>query len=557
MRHLFLGQDGKLGLKLALFCAGLALNFLGAQLPGLLGLPLFLDNIGTFFVVSLIGAVPGMAVSYLGNVFFSFQQPEWLYWGLFGVIMASLAGQAAAEGKFTRLRDMLKLVPVFVVFTGLMGEFFSWVLYDFDMTAGSIGALAGELEGYLPLSLPLLRIVVCCVIEAADKSLTLALAFVLIGLARRFLPGHTASHEVSHMSPLRRRMVLLIMLSAAITGIVVFLLACYSHYHAVLAMGEAASSWEAFRRSVAFGGGLFSAMLGAEICIVGFSISYIDWTLVEPVRRMTQAMHNFVHEKDGKYRDAGAVTGLKIETDDELYTLQKAMSTAARDVVSYFKALNLKMEEIRNLHMNVITTVADIIENRDMTTGTHVKRTSAYAGIIAIQLREDGAYQDIINDKFIQDIEIAAPMHDVGKVCIPDSVLSKPGRLTDDEFETMKAHTTLGAKIIDKAIASIGSGEYLLMARDLANSHHEWWNGKGYPNHLQGQEIPLAARIMAIADVYDALTTARPYKRAFTPEEARDIIAMKEMGTHFEPVVVEAFVHAFDKIEKMRKQIQE
>jgi len=120
----------------------------------------------------------------------------------------------------------------------------------------------------------------------------------------------------------------------------------------------------------------------------------------------------------------------------------------------------------------------------------------------------------------------------------------------------MKRHTTLGREIVRRARESLGEGEYLEMAQDLAAYHHEWWNGRGYPEGLKEQEIPLSARIMAVADVYDALTTVRPYKRAFTPEEARGLIMLEEKGIHFDPVVVDAFVHAFDLIEKVRRQTE-
>jgi len=552
-------QGNYLGRKAGLTLLGLLLNLLGAQLPGLMGVPLYLDNIGTFFVVALVGVIPGMAVGYLGNLFYSFQDPEWLYWGLFCVIMAWLAGRAADEGRFTRLSDMLRLVPVIVLFTGLLGEIFSWLLSGLGYYEDGIAAYASAVGSFLGVELPLARIIARCGIEALDKSLVLAAAWVAVQLARQVWPELKAAHFRKKLSPLRRRMVLLITASAGVTGMAVFLLACHTHYYMLELAVQATGGWGGFKDTLAFGGGLFSAMLGAEICIVAFSVSYIDWTLVEPVRKMTDAMRNFVGdrgEQHGKYEDAGPVTGLRIETHDELQTLQAAMAVTASDVVDYLAALNLKIEEIRQLHTNIISTIADIIESRDVTTGTHVKRTSAYAGIIALQLLKEGRYTDVITDDFVRDIQVAAPLHDVGKICIPDAVLSKPGKLTSEEFAAMKRHTTLGREIVRRARESLGEGEYLEMAQDLAAYHHEWWNGRGYPEGLKEQEIPLSARIMAVADVYDALTTVRPYKRAFTPEEARGLIMLEEKGIHFDPVVVDAFVHAFDLIEKVRRQTE-
>jgi HD-GYP domain-containing protein (c-di-GMP phosphodiesterase class II) len=143
----------------------------------------------------------------------------------------------------------------------------------------------------------------------------------------------------------------------------------------------------------------------------------------------------------------------------------------------------------------------------------------------------------------------------VGKICIPDNILSKTERLTDEEFDIMKMHTVMGAEIVSRAAESMGTDEYMDLAKEMASCHHEWWNGNGYPYGLSGEEIPLSARIMAVADVYDALTTARSYKEPFPPEMARDLIAGKERGTHFEPTVVDAFLHAFKDIEEVRKKI--
>ena len=554
MDHEDMRIDRNAGAKCAFFVIGIAINLLGAQLPGILGVPLFLDNIGTFFTVAFIGTVPGMAVGYLGNLAYSFQQPEWLYWGLFGVIMAWLAGRKTEKGEFSTLPQMWKIIPAIVFFTGFLGEMFSWVLNGFDFSSGATGELAMQLAFYLPLPYPVLRIVACCVIEIIDKLVVLTAAFCCIKAASRCIGSLHIAPYAPKLSPLRRRMVTLITVTASVTGLAVFMLACHTHYYTLLAVRDVSDPMQILRESLTFGGGLFSAMLGAEICLVMLSITYIDWSLVKPVRQMTLAMRNFVGDSGGKYEDANIVTHLQIETEDELATLQDAMATTATDVVDSLTALRSKMDEINALHTNIINLMADIIESRDVTTGAHVKRTSAYSAIIARQLRKDGWYRDEITDRFISDLQIASPLHDVGKICVSDTILNKPGRLTKEEFDIMKTHTTHGREIVRKAMMNLGNIKYLDMAMDLAAYHHEWWNGKGYPEGLKEEKIPLSARIMALADVYDALTTSRPYKRAFTPEEALRIIAKEERGTHFEPAVVDAFVHAHDKIEEVRKQ---
>ena len=143
------------------------------------------------------------------------------------------------------------------------------------------------------------------------------------------------------------------------------------------------------------------------------------------------------------------------------------------------------------------------------------------------------------------DVVASAPLHDVGKIMVPDAILNKPGKLTDEEFELMKTHTTEGAKVIDDVIHKVGNikSGYLNEAKNMAHYHHEKWNGKGYPEGLAGEDIPLSARIMAVADVFDALVSRRCYKPPFTFEDAMGII-QKDAGTHFDPNVVKAFVDA-------------
>lgn len=550
------GRNERFAEDLIIFIIGVALNLLGAQLPGLLNIPLFLDNVGTIVVVVGVGTVPGMAAAYIGNVFYSFQQPEWLYWSLFGVIIAAIAGNAVKRGRFTKLTDMLKTVPLIVVFTGVIGEMFSWVLSGFDLEEGATGEYAQELEDILPLPMPVLRIIVCCIIEVIDKCVTFIIAWALIRLNSGLSPNGRSVNRSDSVSPLRNRMIRLITISASATSISVFALACHTYYRSLTA-AEELTTLESVRKCLTFGGSLFSAMLGALICLIEFSIAYLDRTLVDPVKLMTEAMRRFIgiDEEEKKYSDAGVVTNVKIFTKDELENLHSEMSMLASDIVRYIQALNAKMKEVSDLQLNIISTMADMIESRDITTGEHVRRTAAYAAIIAEQLRADGRYTDKITDSYIMNLKIAAPLHDVGKICVSDTILNKPGRLTPEEFEIMKTHTTHGRKIVHKALESLGSFEYLDMAEMLTESHHEWWNGKGYPKQLAGQDIPLCARIMAIADVYDALTSERPYKKAFSPEKAMHIIAVEEKGTHFEPAVVDAFVRAYDKIEAARLDV--
>ena len=197
-------------------------------------------------------------------------------------------------------------------------------------------------------------------------------------------------------------------------------------------------------------------------------------------------------------------------------------------------------KKVTGMQSGMITLMADIVENRDDNTGGHIKRTARYVEGIATELKRRGTYKDILTDEYMKDLVVAAPLHDIGKIHVPDAVLNKPGRLTDEEFAIMKAHTTTGEKFLKHAKDELGEYGYLTMAVEMATYHHEWWNGKGYPYGISGTDIPLCARIMAVADVFDALISKRIYKDAMPLEKAYSIIR-EESGTHFEPEIVDAF----------------
>ncbi len=197
-------------------------------------------------------------------------------------------------------------------------------------------------------------------------------------------------------------------------------------------------------------------------------------------------------------------------------------------------------EQVSRMQSGMITFMAEVVENRDDNTGGHIRRTAEYVEDIAKELKRQGTYSDILTDRYMSDMVVAAPLHDIGKIHIPDTVLNKPGKLTEEEFEIMKTHTTAGEELLTHAKEELGESGYLNTAVEMAAYHHEWWNGKGYPYSISGEKIPLCARIMAVADVFDALTSKRCYKNAMPLEKAYAIIR-EESGTHFDPVVAEAF----------------
>jgi len=208
--------------------------------------------------------------------------------------------------------------------------------------------------------------------------------------------------------------------------------------------------------------------------------------------------------------------------------------------------LVLNQERISGMQRHIISGLSNLIENRDMETGEHISRTSAYVKTLAELARDDGVYTEELTDRFIALLQTLAPMHDIGKIVVSDRILKKPGKLTPEEFEEMKKHAVVGGKVVKEVLSDVTDEEYLAFASDIAMYHHERWDGTGYPSKLQGDEVPLSARIMAIADVYDALISERCYKKAMPPEEAFEIIK-EEAGTHFDPLLAEVFLNHKEK----------
>ena len=199
-------------------------------------------------------------------------------------------------------------------------------------------------------------------------------------------------------------------------------------------------------------------------------------------------------------------------------------------------------EKISSMQTRMISGLANVIENRDMDTGEHIVRTSMLVRMLAEYARMEGVYSDEIDNHFIDLLYSLAPMHDVGKIVIPDNILKKPGKLTEIEFEEMKRHASVGGDVVKEVLSGITDEDYLKFAADISTYHHEWWNGEGYPSGLKGEEIPLCARIMAIADVYDALISERCYKKAMSSDEAFKIIE-EGSGSHFDPNLVKVFLN--------------
>ena len=210
--------------------------------------------------------------------------------------------------------------------------------------------------------------------------------------------------------------------------------------------------------------------------------------------------------------------------------------------------LRERTEQLVQLQNGVVFTLADVVENRDKNTGGHVDRTAVYTKILIEAMMDCGLYIDELRTWDLNSAVSSARLHDLGKIAVPDSILNKPDKLTPKEFSVIKKHPMAGERIIDNMISRTGAGDFLHNARLFAGYHHEKWDGTGYPYRMKEADIPLQGRIMAIVDVYDALTSERSYKKALTVEESTQIIE-DGAGTHFDPCIADIFCEIKNKIE--------
>jgi putative two-component system response regulator len=240
----------------------------------------------------------------------------------------------------------------------------------------------------------------------------------------------------------------------------------------------------------------------------------------------------------------------RIEVHLLVESQQKTLKKQAEELKNFNDNLQIMVEEktqgILDLQNALLKTMAELVECRDDITGGHIERTQRGVQILLEEIERSGIYAEETKGWSHSLLLQSCQLHDVGKISISDSVLKKPGKLTDEEFEDMKKHTSFGKQIVEKVEALAKESDFLKYAKIFAATHHEKWDGTGYPEGLKEHGIPLLGRIMAIADVYDALISIRPYKKAFTHEEAVDIIK-KGSGTQFDPVLVDVFLRTEDQ----------
>ncbi len=297
---------------------------------------------------------------------------------------------------------------------------------------------------------------------------------------------------------------------------------------------------------------------GLFILIVATGLQIASYDIAIPINSMSSRVEGFGEDTSDRTlldESVKRVKDLRIETGDEVENLYNVLCKLTNDFSEQIKEINKYNNAVETMQQGLIVTMADLVESRDADTGAHVQKTAEYVRIILNRLNEKGYYSKKMTPKYMSDVVLSAPLHDVGKIKVPDAVLNKPGRLTDEEFEIMKSHTIAGKEIMEKAIMTSKGENYLKEARNMAAYHHEKWDGTGYPFGLKKEAIPLSARIMAVADVFDALVTKRIYKPAMPFEEAIQMIK-NGSGTHFDPKCVECFLDGINDVKRVMEKYQ-
>jgi len=279
-----------------------------------------------------------------------------------------------------------------------------------------------------------------------------------------------------------------------------------------------------------------------KICSRGFRLVLLDWEMpklngVQLCRRIRETPlpgYTYIILVTGHGSTDDIVAGMSAGADDFVPKPFCPEELLAR-IRAGERVLGLETRDV------TIFAMAKLAESRDPETGGHLERIRSYSRILARRMADDDVLQSRLDNKYVQTLELTSALHDIGKVGIPDCVLLKPGQLNDGEFGVMKEHTIIGGHALEAALKHTSGLEFLRMAYDIAIAHHERFDGSGYPFGLVGESIPLSARIVAVADVYDALISKRPYKKALSHVVARAII-LEGRGCHFDPTVVDAFI---------------
>ena len=538
------------------------------------GLPLYLDTIGTIGVASVAGVLPALIVAVCTNIVCGFFNQTAIYYSLISILIAIIAGSWLPRKKKERPVPAVVTIIVIALISGVLGSGIQLILFGAPQLR-----IVTYFSNYLTLNfIPKFEInyfIVHVLINLIDKGLC---TFVGIGIVS-LLPDDNCTgianlcwkqtpiniqqlkateKDDPKSGNLQRRITILIFSAAlAITFLLVWIsLSIFSNF--AINLGNVTReenillTQQYLVRVVLIFSGYFIFIL--------YTGSWIaKYYLVYPMHAIADCTSNFMVNDNNENllkENVDKLKSIDIQTKDELEYLYNAICKMADDSYSQMNDLKYQSKAISQMQTGLIVTMADMVENRDKDTGYHIQKTADYVRIIVEGLKAKGYYADKITPKYISDVVLSAPLHDIGKINIPDAILNKPGKLTDEEFAIMKTHAEDGRKIIERAITVVQGENYLKEARNMAGYHHEKWDGTGYPEGLKGQVIPLSARIMAVADVFDALSSKRVYKDAMPFEDALAIL-QKDASTHFDPKCVEVFIDAKDEVRKVMEKYKD
>ncbi|MBQ7584522.1 MAG: HD domain-containing protein [Lachnospiraceae bacterium] len=684
--------------RIIFFAGAIAINFILPRTAGYLGLPLYLDNVGTLLAAVLGGYLPGIAVGYLNNIINMQGNPGNAYYVVLSTMIAACGTYLGGKGYFKKFGKALLTIPVFAFIGGCLGSILTYFLYGYGMGEGISAPFARALFDSGRLSIFWAQMISDVAIDLIDKGITVLLVFIILKLIPEdikpclWLTGWRqapltnealidAKHNVTRSFSLRGKIIAIIsaimVCVALVTTMISYILyknfaikqytySCTSaakltsnlidpdKVDEYFDLGESGPDYKAIEQEIDsirkgnpdieyiyvyrftnegvevifdldtpevkgvepgstieleeylqpyrmdFLNGqavepmlddtiygrlltvfepvydsegncvcyaaadikvedirmsalnymtkVFSLFIGFYIFILSLCIWLVDYHLIYPITAMTLSARKFAYDsEEAREISVDRLQHLDISTGDEIENLYDSLSKTIAETVGYLEEVQTKGEELSHMQNGLIYVLADMVESRDKNTGDHVRKTAAYVRLITKKMKEKGIYADALTDEFMEDVANSAPLHDVGKIMVSDTILNKPGRLTDEEFAIMKSHTTAGSKVISSAMSLVSDSGYLKEAKNLATYHHERWDGKGYPSGKAGEDIPLSARIMAVADVFDALVSRRSYKEPFSFEKAMGII-QEGAGTQFDPQIAMVFVESAEEV---------
>jgi len=285
-----------------------------------------------------------------------------------------------------------------------------------------------------------------------------------------------------------------------------------------------------------------------EVLITDIQMPKMDgMELITKIRNQPSSNYTFIivvtsHKDEETFRDS-----FELGADDFILKPFSALELKSR-LLAAKRVVALQEKKL------LLYSLGQMIEVRDADTGAHIERVGAYSKVIAVGLKEQGYYYHILTRAYIDNLELSATLHDIGKIGVPDEILRKPGKYTIEEYEKMKEHTIIGHEIIEKIRVKYPRADFLEIASEVAYGHHERYDGSGYPQGIKGEKIPLSARIVILADIYDALRTKRVYKNAYSHQETKEYIINND-GIFFDPLIVQAFLKTEQQFEKIYQSI--